>query len=270
MESRECVSNNLAGQCMFNFECMQHKGRAIGICIERYYVGSCCHFNSTNELKTPNDHRETAAPNNVQNNSLKLRMVNKSNITGFIQNQVNKLFSDSTTTAVRKVNNQPEKVSSYSNRTTSTSPPAKPDAQISNEENDSANFINFTGFIDPSVKLPIKLNYLEQTKPTNLIEHQTTISNPDRVNYLSTDSIASSSDGSAGSSGEPLVEQQTSPLPFNNSQVDRLIDYQLPSTTTEASTPNVINFIGSSASSLPSESSVEKFLMNQGWTVKLC
>ena len=262
MESRECVSNDLRGQCMFAIECMQHKGRAIGICVERYYVGSCCHFNLTNELKNPNDRLPSESAVQQANNSLKLRMVNKPNITAFIKNQVNKLFSDPA--AVRRPSNEPEKISGspVNPTSTSSSPPTHdtPAAQISNEEVDSANFINFTGLIDPSIKLPIKPNYPEQTKPANLIGHQTTISRPDRINSLSTES-----DALASSSGLPLVEQSTSPMSFNNSQADRLIDYQ---TTTEPAAPNAINFINSSAVSLPAESAVEKYLRNQGWNLR--
>lgn len=254
---------------MFSFECMQHKGKAIGICIERYYVGSCCNFNSSspaNELKIHNDHRlaESTGPVQAANNSLKLRMVNKPNITAYIKSQVNKLFSDST---VKRPANQPEKLSTsvQANQTSHSSSPTIPGA--ASEESESANFINFTGLIDSSsAKSPIKLNYFEQTKPVNLIEHQTTISSPQRVNYLSTDSA--SSDGSISSSASPLAEP--SPVPLNNSQVDRLIDYQIP-TTTEASPLNAINFINSSASTLPSESSIEKYFLNQGrHRVSLC
>lgn len=270
---------------MFNFECMQHKGKPIGICIERYYVGSCCHFNSTvNELKIHSDQRPAEPAGPAANNSLKLRMVNKSNITAYIKSQVNKLLGDST--AVKRPEkaaaNQPEKVAISPGQTGPTA----------SEESDSANFINFTGLIDSSsTKSPIRLNYLEQTKPVNLIEHQTTISGPKRVNYLSTDSGSNGSVGSSGSVGSngsigsdgsasstasvsstvlasspspvsssasPLAAE-SSPMPLNNSQVDRLIDYQL--STTEATSPsNAINFLNSSSSTLE----IERFFMNQG------
>lgn len=278
---------------MFSFECMQHQGKSIGICIERYYVGSCCYFN-TSSINEQQTHKETTPINqqtdhlistnltSQQNDSNKLRMVNKPNIT-YIKEQVTKLFQVG---SKRLTNNDANKVSNYqkekisSNLNSSNSNDLKiiefsTNQTISDEENDSTNLINSTLINSTTIKLPTsikdKLNYTEQIKPINLIENfnKTTISID--ANYL----LSNSSNNLTQATSNI---QLTTPMPLNNSvdllddtsstQISSLLDNhklnytELVTTTTEET--NSETYLTSSAQT----SNIEKYFMNLGLFIK--
>ena len=215
---------------MFSFECMQHKGRPIGVCIERYYVGSCCYFNSsTNEFQQhyePLDHQSTNLAS--QPNTLKLRKVDKQN---------EKLISTRKPDEITVQKDDRKRIDlhstapssidriQYSNESTNLT---NGSTDKLNEENDAVNFINSTN--------------LEQTKPINLIDLNATTHSADHsesINYSSAILNNSAnltnlmsefygvsaiiSELSKYHTKQPISSISTSPVPFDDSN-DKLID----------------------------------------------
>ena len=226
---------------MFNFECMQHKGKAIGICIERYYVGSCCYFNSSDENSTNDDkytnkniHQQQIDHSSFDNNNN-----STSNLIASHQNKLSKIIKPNKTTTLEqqestskrpnnklidKVSNfQKEKdklntllttISNYLGSQSNHHQNYLKNQSSTNQTalNDSVNLINSTR---------IYSNYTEQTKPISLIDHQTTASSLD-FNYLLANSTSNNNLNNASFS---IVDQSTSLIkPFNNSSFYNSLD----------------------------------------------
>lgn len=284
IDTKECIANKLKGQCMFSFECMQHKGKSIGICIEQYYIGSCCYFNSSDvdeELLIINNDKQ-------QNRPISL-VESGDNIISSLTSQQNipnsSLVSNEKVLFIKKVTSnhfQNQTDATPVNNTSNTTRTTSIGLYSSQTSNDNllVNKSNSTRKISTSVENANdtsdsdKTNYLKQKKPINLIDHQeaVTTSNFDTKDIIKFPINEFSHTYNLADANSTDYTNSTLEPSINNSlETNKLIDKNLTDSQliSEPSIDSIKNATTLSPLILSTQSPIEKYFMNQGLIAKI-